>query len=213
MRWLPDKNFKANYKKRYIENYEKITARREEKDERRAKLNPILSTNIKQVVLGSVSVIAIFACILGTGVYISSEYGKKEDAISQLKQDIAYSEEIVREYQVINSDEKFEQIDDALVSITNLQNMYLTGIDPTETAAYVNQYLGDYTEAWLTDINCENPEWKGYIDWSYDLRDEVRMVFVLCDNISSVGVVRLTLQIDKNGNLSGVRTFDEDRLL
>ena len=66
MRLLPDRNIKANYKKRYDANYEKLMAYRQRRAEQKAEKSPLTVDDIKQRALGA----AVLVCLCSFCVWL-----------------------------------------------------------------------------------------------------------------------------------------------
>ncbi len=207
MRLLPDRNIKANYKKRYDANYEKLMAYRHRRAEQKAEKSPLTVDNIKQRALGAAvfGVLVFILCMAGT--CLSGIYEDKQAEIALLESQITDVDTTIKEYQVINSEEKYQQIADAIVWIEDLQTQYVTNDFRDTFDAYAERYLGDYNSNWAKDIKTVvDPVWKGYLDSSGDLRTSVDMLFILYSNAAPVMAVRVSYSIDGYGNL-GTMTY------
>lgn len=214
MQILPDKNFKANYKKRYNANYEKLMSRRQERAERKARRTPEKPEVIKQRLVGGFVFSFVALVVIFTGYYLSGIYSDKESEIQALENEIQSLDSTIREYQIINSDEKYEQIEEAVQIVTDLQNQYVTGNIGDVFNAYAVRYLGQYNENWADDVdNLTNPVWKGYLDKSGNFRDSASMLFILYDKAAPIVVVSVKFGIDSSGNLSEMVYADKVMLV
>lgn len=213
MRLLPDKNFKENYKKRYNANYKKIVSYRRKREKAKAERPPFDPVKFKKMTAGAVVVIVIFCLIIGVGVIFSSLFNEREEKIVVLKQEIAKNETIIQEYQIINSEEKYEQINEALFYITSLQNQYTSNDFDEDFDVYAERYLGDYNNDWSSELeSCKNPVWKGYLDNSCEFRDTADMLFILYDNLKPVIVAKVSYGLTESGNIDVIKSVSKQRL-
>ena len=213
MRLLPDKNFKENYKKRYDANYEKIMNYRREREEAKAERPPFDLARFKKTLAGAAAVIAIFGSVLGMGAFFSSVFDEQENEITKLEREIAGVENTIREYQVINSEEKYVQINEALFHVTSLQNQYASNEFNADFEVYAERYLGNYNNNWAGELEkCENPVWKGYLDNSCEFRDSADMLFILYDNLKPVIVAKVSFGLTESGNLDVMKSVQKQRL-
>lgn len=214
MRLLPDKDFKANYKKRYDANYEKIMSYRKERSERKANRKPLSPEILKQRILGGFATVIILGSFFGVGAFISSRYDEKESRIDELEQEFLYLDENVKAYQVINSDAKFEQINDALSYVTDLQNQYVSNKFSDDFEGYAARYLGSYNNNWASELKgLEQPVWQGYLDGACNFRDSAKMLFILYDRARPVLVAKVSFSIENNGNLGIMSDVSKMRLV
>ena len=212
MRLLPDKNLKENYKKRYNANYDKIMAYRQNRAEKKSDKTPISFETRKQQLIGAAATIAIFGCLFCAGCFISSHYSEKEAEIYELEQKAAELDESILQYQLIDSDEKYAQINEAVQQVADLQNQYATGTFSNDFEAYADRYLGSYNNNWIGSDTFYNPVWKGYVDSSCDFRDMADMIFILYDSDKPVTVVKVSFELSASGNLGRMTHFDKMRL-
>lgn len=210
MRLLPDKNFKENYKKRYDENYARIMAFRDERAERKANRAPVTGMQIKTGLVGCVATVVILGVLAYTGSFMSSWHDDKKAEIEVLNNKIQSLDITIREYQTINSDEKYEQIDEAVAIVTDLQNQYVANSFSDNFDTYALRYLGEHNESWANSVSdLVDPVWHGHVDRAGDFRGSADMIFILYDEAKPVMVVRISFEIDAAGNLGDITDFDK----
>jgi len=207
MRLLPDRNFKENYKKRYDANYEKIMNYRKERAEAKAARPPFDFDKFKKTFVGAGAVIVIFGCIFGVGAFFSSLFEENENEIAKLEQEIANIENTIQQYQIVNSEEKYAQINEALLYITALQNQYASNTFSENFDVYAERYLGEYNNNWAAEIETyDNLTWKGYLDNSCEFRNSADMLFILYDNSKPVLVAEISYGLTEAGNLDTLKS-------
>lgn len=209
MRVLPDVNFKENYKKHYAENYEKLNAKREERAERRrSKPRDSLET-IKYKIAGAIATFIILGSFFVIGAAASSKFSAKEQQIAEIEYNISQTDNLIRTYQVINSDETMQQINDMLVHITDLQNQYVAGQFSVNFISDAEYYLGSYNNDWSESVDRPvEPVWHGYLNKACSFNETAELLFILYDANRPVLLVFASCGIDRFGNiesLSGVR--------
>ena len=210
MRILPDKNFKESYNKHYVENYKKLTARRKELGH---KLKNVTFDSIKATIIGAFICIVLFIVFIIIGSWSASDYNEKNQQIAELQAEVDKSISDIRLYQIIDSKEKFKQIDEALSHVVSLQNQYVKNEFSDTFDAYSTYYLGEFNNNWASDENLVNPEWRGFLDTSCDFRDNADMLLILSDDNRPVLVVTVSFDIDENGNLGAMTAVNKMRLV
>jgi len=212
MRIFPDKDYEIYYKANYDENYKKLTAFRKRTD---SIVIDLLShpERIKTGLLGAIVIGVIFAAILCSGAFISGSYTEKETQIASLKATSSELDEKIQAYQVFDSDTKYEQIDEAIAQIVDLQTQYATNDFGDTFDVYAERYLGSYNENWADGLVFKGtPVWVGYYDKADSNTDSIDMVFVLCDGSIPVMVAKTSYSIDKYGNLVELIRLETDIL-
>lgn len=209
MRVLPDVNFKENYKKHYAENYEKLTAKREERAERRrSKPRDSLET-IKYKIAGAIVTFIILGSFFAIGALVSSKLSIKERQIAELEYNISQIDDLIRTYQIINSDETMLQINSRLAYMTDLQNQYVTGQFSESFISDAEYYLGNYNNDWSESVDKPaEPVWHGYLNKACPFNEKAELLFILYDSNRPVLLVFASCDIDMFGNvgsLSSVR--------
>lgn len=202
MRLLPDKNFKENYKKRYTANYEKLVQKQVIKSEH-------YPDKMKQRLLGfAVFVVIVFIFIM-IGVGVSGIFDEKEAKIASLTSKMLELNDTIREYQIVDGDAKYAQLDEAVNCIADLQNQYVLN-DFSETFdVYAARYLGSFNYNWADACDFERPVWKGYCDKSCDYKDFAEMLFILYDRTVPVMVVNVRFTMDRFGNLEEMTSINK----
>ena len=209
MRILPDRDYKKTYNKHYVENYMKLSRKRRNVSK---KLKSVTFTSIKEFIVGAT------VCLIFTGVLVwlsssfASEYDELNNKIAELTVKVSETNEDIKMYQVINSKEKFNQIDDALTYTVSLQNQYLSGEFDSSFDAYAQYYLGNFNNNWASEEELVNPEWRGFLDTSCDFRDIARMVLILSDENQPKLVATVEFSINKDGNLGSMKSVSKTRL-
>lgn len=209
MRLLPDRHLKTTYKRHYDANYEKIMAFRNDLNKRATERQTCEKTSIKATMLGALSFLLVLGCVLYVAIHLASYNISKQNEIKNLQQQITELDEIIQEYQVIDSEEKYQQIDDALQQVVRLQTMYVTNTCDKSFDVYAERYLGSFNTNWAESLSLIAPVWTGYVDKSCTYKDFVDMLFVLYDNNYPVMTVHAKYAIDQYGNIE--RMIKADR--
>lgn len=211
MRLLPDRHIRVNYKKRYAANYERLCDRRQKRADKKAA--ETLDT-VKQKLVGSIVFVIIILIVFLIGSYLFGVYSEKESQIQALENEIRSLDETIKEYQIVDSEDKFEQLNEAVRWVSDLQNQYITGEFSDTFDVYAARYLGQYNENWADDIdNLENPVWQGYLDRSCDFKESAVMLFILYDKGAPVLVVNVRYSMDRFGNLGEMIHMDKAELI
>lgn len=205
MRMLPDVNFKENYKKHYAENYEKLNAKREERAERRrSKPRDSLET-IKYKVVGAAVTFIILGSFFAAGMFVSSSFSEKEQQIAEIEYNISQTEDLIRKYQVINSEETMQQLNDKLIFVTDLQNQYVTEQFSKSFASDAEYYLGSYNYDWSESVDkLSEPVWHGYANKACSFDETAELLFILYDGNRPVLLVFASCNIDQFGNIESL---------
>lgn len=207
MQLLPDRNFRSNYKKRYDTNYEKLMQRKKARSIQKASKTPCAS---KQTLLGCIVCVCVFVFLGIVGLNISSLYNEREFSINELAEKIRVCNDAIRQFQTVDADAKKQQTEEALVYVTEIQNMRLNNAYSADYDIYAVRYLSQYNTDWSADCaTLTKAIWSGYIDFAYDDVQATRMCFILSDNGCPVKTVVLYYTVDRFGNLETVIRMDE----
>ncbi len=210
MRLLPDRNFKENYKKRYDANYTRIMTFRNARAELKAGKRPVTGKQVGTGFVGFVATIVVLGTLAYVGFFMSSWHDAKKAEIKALNDGIQSLNMTIQEYQTINADEKYEQIEEAVVVVTDLQNQYVANTFSDSFSTYAVRYLGSHNENWAADISgLVRPVWKGHIDRAGDFRSSVDMIFILYNEAKPAVVVKTMFEIDAAGNLGEMTGFEK----
>lgn len=215
---MPDPNFRENYKKAYDRNYsrlqEKIKSRTQEVKEKQDNFPRSKPDFFKNVFVGGAVFLSIVGAYFAFGVFISSQFDKKEAAIEELAVKIAEADTRVQHYEAINGESMKQQLNDAVMYVTSAQNQYLTQNFDETFGPYAERYLGDYNNNWEKSNTPDGFEvsedcvWKGYVNKVCDFDGEASLIFILYDGSIPVMLADVTYEMDRYGNLgviSGVR--------
>lgn len=204
MKILPDKNFKASYKSRYEANYEKLTAKRQTRAEQRA-ANCSNHEEKKQRLVGAIVFGIITAIVVCVGVYVFNVFSEKESAVNVLEQQIDIIDADIKAYQTVVSDERVEQLENAVIQITALQMQYLSDERSDDFEALAAQYLGDYNESWSQVADDKAPfKWTGHLDLSNCEINSAKGIFILFQGNVPVSVAVAMLETDAQGNFTKI---------
>lgn len=201
MRILPDFHFRENYKKRYAENYEKISTKLEEQAEIRHNRVSDSPEVVRYKIAGFVSSVIIIGSFFAVGFWLSTMTSEKEARIAELKYQIIEADNLVKTYQIINGEAMKEQLDEAVMMVTDLQNQYATQSFSENFEQYADRYLGNFNNNWASDLNLSKPRWQGYINRAHEFDDTACFIFILYDDRTPVLVTDVRFEIDANGNL------------
>lgn len=203
---MPDIHFRTNYKKRYEVNYSKLTDRRQKRVKEKAEIAAEHPDAKRQRFIGAIFFFAIFGVIAATGWFLYASYMTKEDEINALTQEICNADDTIKAYQVVASDERIEQLNDAVTQIVLLQTQYLTASYDASFAANATRYLGRYNKNWSDKVR-NDAVWRGYLDLSEGDTRSANGVFILSQNNAPIMVVMTTLSTDASGNFTEIASF------
>lgn len=212
MRILPDIHFRTNYKKRYEANYSKLTDRRQKRAEQKAEITVKYPDAKRQRFIGAIFFFVVFCAIVLAGWFLYASYTAKEDEINALTQDIYNADDTIKAYQVVASDERIEQLNDAVSQIVTLQTQYLTADYDEGFAAKAARYLGRYNKNW-SESESKNAVWRGYLDLSEGDTRTANGIFILSQNNAPIIVVMTTLATDASGNFTEITSLRQAVLL
>lgn len=206
MRILPDIHFRTNYKKRYEANYGKLTERRQKKAKEKAEIAAEHPNAKRQRFVGAIFFFIVFGVIVLISWFLYASYSSKESEINTLVQNIHNADDTIKAYQVVASDERIEQLNEAVSQIVTLQTQYLTANYDAGFAAKSARYLGRYAENWAEAVD-ENAVWHGYLDLSEGDTRTASGVFILSQDNSPVVVVTTKLATDAAGNFTEITSL------
>ena len=212
MRILPDIHFRTNYKKRYEANYSKLTDRRQKRAEQKAEITAKHPDAKRQRFIGAIFFFVVFCVIVLVGWFLYASYTAKEDEINALTQDIYNADDTIKAYQVVASDERIEQLNDAVSQIVTLQMQYLTADYDEGFVAKAARYLGRYNKNW-SGSESKNAVWRGYLDLSEGDTRTANGIFILSQNNAPIIVVMTTLATDASGNFTEITSLRQAVLL
>lgn len=212
MRILPDLHFRENYKKRYTENYEKISTKLEEQAEVRRNRVPDSPDVVRYKIAGFVSSVIIIGCFFAVGFSLSVKSAEKERRIAELENQIIEADNLVKTYQIVNGEAMKEQLDEAVVIVTDLQNQYVTQTFSEDFEQYADRYLGDFNNNWASDLELSNPRWQGYVNRAHEFDDTACFIFILYDDRTPILVTDVRYELDGNGNLGIMKSVRKMRL-
>lgn len=208
MRLLPDKHIKNTYMEHYKINYERLANRKSRKQ------HTISLGVIKLQIVGCVVFIIITLAVLVVGFFVLLNRSEKINQISELNSEIQQYEDLIKQYQIIDSEEKNEQINEAVHYVVDLQDQYLSNTFSDTFETYAARYLGSYNENWASDYNdLVAPGWQGFINKACDLMDSAEMVFILYDVSVPKMVVAVSYDLDKFGNLGEMTSMNKVMLV
>jgi len=213
MRIFPDFHFRQHFKERYADNYEKINTRLEERAEERRNRAPISPEAVKRSTVGFAASVVIIGCFFAVGIYINKESSEKERQIAELENSIAYTDSMIKKYQIINGDEVREQITEAVNEVTALQNQYAKQDFADDFDIKANRYLGSYNNNWADDFDLSEPLWQGYINKAHEFGDTANFLFILYDKKTPVMIADVSFSMDAAGNLGTMTNVRKTRLV
>lgn len=209
MRILPDRHFKQSFSQHYNENYEKIVAKRTERNEIKQQNRKADSGITKYKIIGGIATVFILGSFFLTGIWVSSVFKDKEQKAAELEVSIVDVDNQIKKYQVVNGSVMHEQLDEVLTNVTAIQNEYTQKGELSNTASIADRYLGNFNNDWSAGEDVlENPSWCGYLNKAQTFDDTAEYLFILYDAKVPKMIAVVKYNIDENGNvgtLSSVR--------
>lgn len=213
MRIFPDFHFRQHFKERYADNYEKINTKLEERAEERRNRTPVSPETVKRNTVGFAASVIIIGCFFAVGIYINQKSSEKELRIAELENSIAYTDSLIKQYQIINGDEVREQMTEAVSEVTALQNQYAKQDFTDDFDIRANRYLGNYNNNWADGFDLTEPLWQGYINKAHEFGDTANFLLILYDSKAPVMIVDVSFSMDAAGNLGTMTNVRKTRLV
>ena len=213
MRILPDLNFRENYKKRYAENYERLSKKYTDRISARRSRPPVSSELIVRQVVGCIAFFAVLISVFLIGVHVANIFNEKQACINELYTLINETDETIKSYQTINSEAMQNQIDDILLHVIDLQNQHLSQDYSYDFETLSDMYLDNYNTDWSEGIDnldgYENLSWRGYLDKSSDFQTGVHFIYLLCSDDIPIMIVSVDYSLDNVGDIDRITNIDK----